>query len=43
MVLAIPHHARDLGRKCLSISILEIDSWRVKNIFKFSKSFLQSY
>ena len=30
------HHARDLGGKCLSISILKIDSWRVKNIFKSS-------
>ena len=36
MVLAIPHHARDLGGKCLSISILKIYSWRVKNVFKSS-------
>ena len=36
MVLAIPQHARDLGGKCLCISILEIDSWRVKNVFKSS-------
>ena len=36
MVLAIPHHARDLGGKCLSISVLKIDSWRVKNVFKSS-------
>ena len=34
MVLAVPHHIRDLGGKCLSISILKIDSWRVKNVFK---------
>ena len=36
MVLAILHHARDLGGKCLSISILNIDSWRVKNVFRSS-------
>ena len=34
MVLAVPHHVRELGGKCLSISILKIDSWRVKNVFK---------
>ena len=34
MVLAVPHHVRELGGKCFSISILKIDSWRVKNVFK---------
>ena len=34
MVLAVPHHVRELGGKCLNISILKINSWRVKNVFK---------
>ena len=34
MVLAVPHHIRELCGKCFSISILKIDSWRVKNVFK---------
>ena len=36
MVLAVPHHVRELGGKCLSISILKINSWGVKNVFKFN-------
>ena len=34
MVLAIPNHLKRLGGRCVSISILRVDSWRVRNLFK---------
>ena len=34
MVLAVPYHLRKLGGRCISINILKMDSWRVKNMFK---------
>ena len=34
MVLAVPYHLRKLGGRCVSINILKMDSWRVKNVFK---------
>ena len=34
MVLAAPYHLRKLGGRCVSINVLKMDSWRVKNVFK---------
>ena len=34
MVLATPHHLSKLGGRCVSIDVLKMDSWRVKNVFK---------
>ena len=34
MVLAVPCHLRKLGGRCVSINVLKMDSWRVKNVFK---------
>ena len=34
MVLAVPYHLRKLGGRCVSINVLKMDSWRVKNVFK---------
>ena len=34
MVLAMPCHLRKLGGRCVSINVLKMDSWRVKNVFK---------
>ena len=34
MVLAVPYHLRKLGCRCISINVLKMDSWRVKNVFK---------
>ena len=34
MVLAVPFHPDKLGGRCVSIKVLKIDSWRVKNVFK---------
>ena len=36
MVLAVPYHLRKLDGRCVSINILKMDSWRVKNVFKSS-------
>ena len=36
MVLAVPLHLRKLGGRCVSIEVLKMDSWRVKNVFKSS-------
>ena len=33
MDLAAPYHLRKLGGRCVSINILKMDSWRVKNVF----------
>ena len=34
MVKAVPYHLRKLGGRCVSIKVLKMDSWRVKNVFK---------
>ena len=34
MVLAVPYHLRKLGGRCISINVLKMDRWRVKNVFK---------
>ena len=34
MVLAVPYHLKSLGGMCISIELLKMDSWRVKNVFK---------
>ena len=34
MVIAVPLHLGKLGGRCVSIEVLKIDSWRVKNVFK---------
>ena len=36
MVLAVPYHLRKLGGRCVSINVLKADSWRFKNVFKYS-------
>ena len=36
MVLAVPYHLKSLGGRCVSIEVLKMDSWRVKNVFKSS-------
>ena len=36
MVLAVPYHLKNLGGRCVSIEVLKMDSWRVKNVFKSS-------
>ena len=34
MIIAVPRHLEKLGGRCISIKILKMDSWRVKNVFK---------
>ena len=34
MALAAPLHLGKLGGRCISIEVLKMDSWRVKNVFK---------
>ena len=34
MVIAVPLHLGKLGGRCISIKVLKMDSWRVKNVFK---------
>ena len=34
MVIAVPLHLGKLGGRCVSIEVLNMDSWRVKNVFK---------
>ena len=34
LVIAVPLHLGKLGGRCVSIEVLKMDSWRVKNIFK---------
>ena len=34
MVLAVSYHLRKLGGRCISIEVLKMDGWRVKNVFK---------
>ena len=36
MVLAVPYHLKSLSGRCVSIEVLKMDSWRVKNGFKSS-------
>ena len=38
MILAVPYHLKSLGGRCVSIEVLKMDSWRVKNVFKSSNS-----
>ena len=32
MVIAVPLHLGKLGGRCVSIEVLKVDSWRVKNV-----------
>ena len=34
MVMAVPLHLGKLDGRCISIEVLKMDSWRVKNVFK---------
>ena len=34
IIIAVPLHLGKLGGRCVSIKVLKVDSWRVKNIFK---------
>ena len=34
LVIAVPLHLGKLGSRCVSIEVLQMDSWRVKNAFK---------
>ena len=34
MVLAVPYHLGKLGGGCVSIEVLKMENWRVKNVFK---------
>ena len=34
LVIAVPLHLGKLGGRCVSIKVLKMDSWRVKNVFK---------
>ena len=34
LVIAVPLHLEKLGGRCISIEVLKMDSWRVKNVFK---------
>ena len=34
LVVAVPLHPGKLDGKCVSIEVLEVDSWRVKSVFK---------
>ena len=34
LVIAVPLHLGKLGGRCVSIEVLKMDSWRVKNVFK---------
>ena len=36
MVLTVPLHLGKLGGRCISIEILKMDSWRVKNVFNLN-------
>ena len=36
MVIAVPLHLGKLGGRCVSIEVLKMDSWRVKNVFKLN-------
>ena len=33
-VIAVPLHLGKLGGRCISIKVLKMDGWRVKNVFK---------
>ena len=34
MVIAVPYHLGKLGGRCVSVEVLKMYSWRVKNVFK---------
>ena len=36
LVIAVPLHLGKLGGRCISIEVLKMDSWRVKNVFRFN-------
>ena len=36
MVIAVPLHPGKLGGRCVSIEVLKLDRWRVKNVFKLN-------
>ena len=40
MVIAIPLHLGKLGGRCVSIKVLKMDSWRVKNVCKSNNGVL---
>ena len=40
MVIAVPLHLGKLGGRCISIEVLKMDSWRVKNVFKSNNGVL---
>ena len=40
MVIAIPLHLGKLGGRCISIKVLKMGSWRVKNVFKSNNGVL---
>ena len=39
VALAVPLHLEKLGGRCVSIEVLKINSWRVKNVFKSNNEF----
>ena len=34
MAVAVPNDLKKLGGRCVSSSVLTVDSWRVRNVFK---------
>ena len=40
MVIAVPLHLGKLGGRCVSIKVLKMDSWRIKNVFKSNNGVL---
>ena len=40
IVIAVPLHLGKLGGRCVTIEVLKMDSWRVKNVFKSNNAVL---
>ena len=40
LVIAVPLHLGKLGGRCISIEVLQMDSWKVKNVFKSNNGVL---
>ena len=40
LVIAVPLHLGKLGGRCVSIEVLKMDSWRVRNVFKLNNGIL---
>ena len=40
MVISVPLYLGKLGDRCISIEVLRMDSWRVKNVFKSNNGVL---